>query len=202
MPEGSRAGGGEAGTSSDAVVPWPPPPLLGHRLGFCRSIVPSRPHRCLEFPALPKGPQPHSSRGQFFQQSLSWLQGTQTQLNRGKNRVGSRQALLDPETSTFSHVALSISGPSEPQSVVLLGRGGSRAPDDTPYPLRQDQPDVLPASITGLPSFDNHLDPGMWACQRSCPPALVPGPPCPQPGNASCSTPGVPGPRSSAPSLL
>lgn len=87
-PEGSRAGSGEAGASSRAVVPWPPPLLLGHRLGFCRPIVPCRPHRCLEFPALPKGLQPRSLRGWFFQQILSRLQGTQTRLKPWEEQSG------------------------------------------------------------------------------------------------------------------
>lgn len=66
----------------------PRPLLLGHRLGFCRPIVPCRPHRCLEIPALPKGLQPRSLRGWFFQQILSRLQGTQTRLKPWEEQSG------------------------------------------------------------------------------------------------------------------
>lgn len=140
----------------------------------------------------PRGSSPAPQGDSFSSKASLGCKGLKPNSSHGKNRVGSLQAWLDPDASIFSHVALSISGTFDPQSVVLLGRGGSRAPDDTPYPVRQAQPDVLPASITGLPSFASHLDPGTWGYQHSCPPILVPGPYCPQPGNAACSMPGLP----------
>lgn len=142
----------------------------------------------------PRGSGPAPQGDGLSSKASLGCRGVEPDSSRGQNRVGSLQARLDPDASVFSHVALPTSGPSDPQSVVLSGRGGSGAPDDSPYPVR-----CPPCQHHRVICVRQSFGPGDVGLPTSLSTRPVPGPHCPQPGNAACSIPGVLRTRSSVP---